>query len=194
MSNEAMPGLVKIGYSTKDPDLRAKELSHTGAPHPYVVDYTMLIENPREVESKAHKILSQHREGKEWFRCSPEEAISAIQQIAGDNSIHEEFKRADRIKAEEITRKQEAQTKAKVALKPFIDTAPTTNNSKKSLISRIDDSLKNFFKDLAPMLACCIAMLLSAFLTGHFLISTIIGTIAGLAVYRSLNLEKEPPL
>jgi len=31
ISNKAMSGLVKVGYSTKDPELRAAELSHTAS-------------------------------------------------------------------------------------------------------------------------------------------------------------------
>jgi hypothetical protein len=33
ISNNSMPGLVKVGYSMKDPEERAKELDHTGTPH-----------------------------------------------------------------------------------------------------------------------------------------------------------------
>jgi hypothetical protein len=43
ISNKAMEGLIKVGHSTKDPELRAQELDHTGSPHPYIVEYEMLI-------------------------------------------------------------------------------------------------------------------------------------------------------
>jgi hypothetical protein len=39
ITNLAMPGLVKVGYSRKDPELRAAELNSTGTPHPFVVEY-----------------------------------------------------------------------------------------------------------------------------------------------------------
>jgi hypothetical protein len=78
MSNKAMPGIVKIGYSTKDPKLRAEELSHTGSPHPYNVEYEILIEEPFQIEQKLHKALSAQREGKEWFHCSVSDAIAVI--------------------------------------------------------------------------------------------------------------------
>jgi hypothetical protein len=39
MSDPAMSGFVKIGYSMKDPELQAGELNNTGNPHPYVVEY-----------------------------------------------------------------------------------------------------------------------------------------------------------
>lgn len=33
--SESMPNLLKVGYSTKDPDIRAKELENTGNPCKY---------------------------------------------------------------------------------------------------------------------------------------------------------------
>lgn len=87
ITNKAMPDLVKVGYSTKDPQLRAAELNHTGTPHPYLVQFDMLIENPREIEQLAHAHLSEYREGKEWFRCSVDQAVSAIQFFAGKSQL-----------------------------------------------------------------------------------------------------------
>jgi hypothetical protein len=98
ITNRAMPGLAKIGYSTKDPELRARELNHTGSPHPYFVEYEMLVDEPYQIEQRTHKLLSTKREGKEWFRCSSEEAISAIKQIAGNAIINENFKGVERAK------------------------------------------------------------------------------------------------
>jgi hypothetical protein len=89
ISNKAMPGLVKVGYSTKDPKLRAEDLNHTGSPHPYRVEYEMLIEEPYQIERNVHKILLNCKEGKEWFRCSIEDAILAIKKIADTSIIYE---------------------------------------------------------------------------------------------------------
>lgn len=111
ISNNAMSGLVKVGFSSKDPDLRASELNHTGSPHPYVVDYEVLTEHPRDIEQQVHRKLSEYREGREWFRCAPEFAVSVVQQIVGDGAIVESFKRADRLKAEEIRRRHEEEKK-----------------------------------------------------------------------------------
>jgi hypothetical protein len=109
ISNRAMPGLVKVGYSTKDPDLRAADLNGTGSPHPYVVEYDMLIEEPYQLEQQTHKYLSHVRDRKEWFLCSAEEAIAAIQRAANGTAIVENFKRAHREKAEGIRREREAE-------------------------------------------------------------------------------------
>jgi len=100
ISNRSMPGLVKIGYTMKDPELRASELNGTGVPTPYAVDYEVLVEEPRSIEQKAHAGLSQYREGKEWFRLSAEDAIAGIKNIIGTGAFLENYKNADRMKAE----------------------------------------------------------------------------------------------
>lgn len=100
-----MPGLVKVGYSS-DPELRAEELNHTGSPHPYDVDYKMLVEEPHQIEQKAHRALSLKRERKEWFRCSPEDAIAAIKQVVGIAFLSESYIRADREKANQLWAQQ----------------------------------------------------------------------------------------
>jgi hypothetical protein len=89
ISNQAMPGLIKIGYSTKDPTLRAGELNNTGAPHPYVVLYDVLVTGPREIEQRAHKELKLHSVGKEWFSCSVDDAVSVIRRLAAAVQISE---------------------------------------------------------------------------------------------------------
>ena len=82
ITNKAMPNLVKIGYSTKDPALRARELAGTGTPHPFRVVFDVLVEEPRHVEQAAHALLTGRREGKEWFRCSEADAIAAVRACA----------------------------------------------------------------------------------------------------------------
>lgn len=115
ISNPAMPDLIKVGYSTKDPELRARELNNTGAPHAYIVEYEMLIEDPFKIEQQTHKALTCFRENREWFRCSCEEAIVAIQRVAEGRAINEAFKRVDRERAEKIRKDHEkAELRAKI--------------------------------------------------------------------------------
>ncbi len=102
ISNRAMPGLVKVGFSTKDPELRASDLNHTGSPHPYLVEYELLIEEPRNIEQRVHSELSHVKEAKEWFRCTAEQAVATIKAVAGPLGMHETYKRVERAKAEEI--------------------------------------------------------------------------------------------
>ena len=58
LTNEAMPGLVKVGYTMKDPAIRAEDLSkETGIPMPFVVTYKALVVSPRDVEQLVHEDL-----------------------------------------------------------------------------------------------------------------------------------------
>jgi hypothetical protein len=82
IENIAMPDILKIGFSTKDPELRAQELAGTGSPHPFQVVYDALVVEPRSVEQAAHVKLASKREGKEWFRCSRAEAIEVVRACA----------------------------------------------------------------------------------------------------------------
>jgi len=65
ISNKGKPGLVKVGYSSKDPDARAGELDSTADPHPHLVDYEVLVVAPYRHEQQAHLRLSDKHEGKE---------------------------------------------------------------------------------------------------------------------------------
>jgi hypothetical protein len=107
ITNKAMPGIIKVGFSMKDPEIRAAELNHTGSPHPYVVDYEVLVEEPQYIEQQVHGRLRNQREGKEWFRCSTEEAIATIKEVVGTQAQVENYKRADRERAEAIRRQRE---------------------------------------------------------------------------------------
>ncbi len=102
ITNKAMPGLVKVGYSMKDPEIRAEELNHTGAPHPYQVKYEVLVEEPRAIERAVHKQLQSQGEGKEWFRCSTDEAAAAIRFVVGSGTMFENYKCADLAQASDL--------------------------------------------------------------------------------------------
>ena len=92
ITNKAMPKVLKVGYSTKDPELRANELHTTGVPHRYVVEYDALVEQPYKVEQRTHALLAFFNEKKEWFKCDITTAINAIRQAANYSIIHESIK------------------------------------------------------------------------------------------------------
>jgi hypothetical protein len=43
ITNKAMPDLIKVGFSSKDPELRAREFGGTHSPHPFIVEYEGLV-------------------------------------------------------------------------------------------------------------------------------------------------------
>jgi hypothetical protein len=87
ITNAAIPNSVKIGFSTKDPKIRARELNHSGIPQPYEVAFDALVANPRDVEQQVHRYLVSKHHGKEWFQCSVAEAVDAISQVLGPSGI-----------------------------------------------------------------------------------------------------------
>lgn len=93
LSNKSMPGLVKIGFSTKDPELRAVELRSTGNPSAYDVEYDVLVDEPRTIEQNIHRQLAVAREGREWFRLTAAAAIIEIKKTIGTRPHLESYKR-----------------------------------------------------------------------------------------------------
>jgi hypothetical protein len=89
-SNLALPGLVKIGFSSKDPKARAVELDLAGLPHPHVVEYEVLVEGPRLIEQQVHARLESCRHRKEFFECDVATAVAAIREIVSGGAILEE--------------------------------------------------------------------------------------------------------
>jgi hypothetical protein len=92
--NKAIIGLVKIGFTTKDPILRAKEFNGTGVPFDFEVVFDALVDSPRDVEQSVHKSLAVYREGKEWFRCEVEVAVNQIRNNA-QHIYQEKFHKTD---------------------------------------------------------------------------------------------------
>lgn len=84
LASKGSPALVKVGYSTKDPALRAAELDGTGVPYPYVVEYDALVENPRDIEQAAHRLLWESHANKEFFETDVMTAVQAIRQAASN--------------------------------------------------------------------------------------------------------------
>ena len=123
ISNKAMPGLFKVGFTTRSPEERAAELSGTGLPYPSMVEFSVEVQNAATVEREAHRLLATLRVSpdREWFQCSRAEAITAIKKAAGtvvrkekDRVVEEERRRAAQADAQ---RKEEARQRKEGAIK-----------------------------------------------------------------------------
>ena len=85
ITNEAMPGLLKVGYTERDPQDRARELTNeykTGVPWDFVVEYALQTHDPKTLEKRVHLALEHFHENREWFRCSVKDARAAIAKEA----------------------------------------------------------------------------------------------------------------
>jgi hypothetical protein len=87
-----MPAVVKVGFSMKDPKLRAQAFKGTGMPFSHIVEYDVLVNRPRDLERRVHNRLGRFRADKEWFRCSVEWAVQAIRDSAGNAILLETFR------------------------------------------------------------------------------------------------------
>ena len=92
-----MPGLVKIGQSTKDPEKhRINELHTTGVPEPFVCDYYAYVENEGYLEKQLHLRFSIERKNtnREFFAVDVQTVISAIRvltQETENNILYEKY-------------------------------------------------------------------------------------------------------
>lgn len=83
LANSAMPGVVKVGKTTRSPLERAGELSGaTGLPTPFIVVYEQLFQDCHSAESFVHTYLAQkgHRvsDNREFFSAPTNIVIRAI--------------------------------------------------------------------------------------------------------------------
>ncbi|MCQ3803057.1 MAG: GIY-YIG nuclease family protein [bacterium] len=85
LTNEAMPGLVKIGVTrASDPLSRVGTLFTTGVPLPFDLEYAGLVDDPRRVERVLHHAFQQQRvnPNREFFELHPDQAIGVLALIA----------------------------------------------------------------------------------------------------------------
>ena len=83
MVNPALT-VIKVGCSTKIPHYRAEELSRdTGVPAPYEVVYYAHFDQMFIAEQEAHRRLGQWAYNKEFFNCTPQNAIQIIEKMGG---------------------------------------------------------------------------------------------------------------
>jgi T5orf172 domain len=86
LTNPAMPGLVKIGLTTRNPSARAAELTAaTGVPAPFVIAWCRAVSDCAFVESAVHRLLDDRRASgkREFFRCDVKTARQVIEAAAG---------------------------------------------------------------------------------------------------------------
>ena len=75
LSNEAMPGLIKIGLTKRDElEARLNELYSTGVPLPFTCEYACRVKDCKAVENALHTAFTKDRvnPAREFFRTSVE--------------------------------------------------------------------------------------------------------------------------
>ena len=73
LTNPAMPGMVKIGKTARDPEARIKELSGTNVPVPFECYFAAQVADAEILEKKLHQLFSENRVNpkREFFELDP---------------------------------------------------------------------------------------------------------------------------
>ena len=91
LSHEAMPGLLKVGYTTRTIKERLQELSSTGVPGSFIPELYFYIDEPHVVEREIHQHLSSFRYEKEFFRVDKTEAIKIIRSLIDHKNLPTDY-------------------------------------------------------------------------------------------------------
>lgn len=80
LTNEAIPGLVKVGKTNGDLTSRIRQLFSSGVPLPFEVFYACEVANATYVEAQLHDAFGDHRvsRNREFFRIAPERVQAAL--------------------------------------------------------------------------------------------------------------------
>jgi hypothetical protein len=81
LTNDAMPGLVKIGWTQDSVETRLTALSsHTGVPLPFECYFAAEVDDGARIERTLHQLFADHRINpkREFFRLDPEKVVLAI--------------------------------------------------------------------------------------------------------------------
>ena len=81
LSNRAMPGLLKVGYTTRSMPERLSELNSTGVPTSFVIEIYIEVDNAPKCESLLHRALGSHHYEKEFFKIPVYKAVEEAKKL-----------------------------------------------------------------------------------------------------------------
>lgn len=119
LTNEYMPGLVKIGMTSReDMDERLKELYTTGVPVPFECVYACRVHRFKELEQALHEAFEPQRvnANREFFRIKPSQAIGILKLFNEENITSEVVKEMENDLSHE---EQEDQKKRRLKRPPI---------------------------------------------------------------------------
>lgn len=81
LTNPVMPGLVKIGKTTRTVEERVAELNTTGVPAPFVIEFVKKFNNVHTAEEQLHTMMNIYRYSsvREFFRVSVDTARKIVE-------------------------------------------------------------------------------------------------------------------
>ena len=106
LTNPAMPGLVKIGYtSADDAAVRIAQLYSTGVPFPFKLEFAAKVPNPDEVERALHRAFAPSRLNprREFFSIEPDQAIVILKLLHSEDVTVELEQSPSPIETQEVS-------------------------------------------------------------------------------------------
>jgi hypothetical protein len=99
LTNEAMPGLIKIGMTAQQVEKRMLDLDSSGVPLPFECYYAAKVADMAKVEKALHEAFGDHRirKSREFFRLDPYRArvILELLSVQEDTPQTEVFQNSD---------------------------------------------------------------------------------------------------
>ncbi|MFJ6918233.1 GIY-YIG nuclease family protein [Streptomyces sp. NPDC101133] len=92
LANSLIPGVLKIGRTSRESAERAKEISRpTGVPTEYEVIYDQVVSDANAAEKELHSLLRIYRVNsqREFFRIPTREAIRCVQEVCTRYPVNE---------------------------------------------------------------------------------------------------------
>ncbi len=114
LTNAAMPGLVKIGYTTQEnANSRIVQLYTTGVPVPFELEYACKVANAEEVEKALHIAFSPNRINpkREFFKIDPLQAIAILKLLHTEDATQEIELQETSIDQESVVAAQQLRSK-----------------------------------------------------------------------------------
>ena len=86
LTNEAYPGLCKIGFTSTKPSTRIRQINNAGVLVDWDVIYTLRCERPYDLEQSLHLRLAKYRyrKDREFFAISVREVIQLVEDTSKD--------------------------------------------------------------------------------------------------------------
>lgn len=95
LSNELMPGLLKIGMTMRTPEDRIKELYTTGVPTPFKIEFAKKVSDVVQKEKVLHLLLGKYTSrlpGREFFKTDTTTVRDFFALMDGEEWVSEEDK------------------------------------------------------------------------------------------------------
>jgi hypothetical protein len=105
LTNPAMPGLVKIGYTTQeDANARIAQLYTSGVPVPFKIEFACRVEDAEEVEKALHMAFGPNRVNprREFFQVDAEQAIAILRLLHTEDATAEVVRQPSEIDQQSV--------------------------------------------------------------------------------------------